>query len=82
VLSEDGPWLFAGDIAWVDAHLKGARRPWLVSLVVDGRPRALKKTAAWLRDLMNRCPKLKVVTGHEPRWAQALPELQNRKTIR
>jgi N-acyl homoserine lactone hydrolase len=82
VIAEDGPWLFAGDIAWVDAHLSGARRPWLVSLVVDGRPRELQRSAAWLQDLKTRCPELKVVNGHEPRWAQSLPELENGETNR
>jgi len=75
VRAEDGPWLFIGDIAWVDDHLQDAQRPWWVSLVVDGRPRQLRKSTEWVRTLQESCPDLRIVAGHEPRWTALPPEL-------
>jgi len=66
-------WLFIGDIAWVDKHLTDSRRPALVSLVVDGRPRLQKKALSWARQLKKVCPNLNIVAGHEPKWAKKLP---------
>ncbi len=71
VRGTDETWLFVGDTVWVDAHIDGARRPFLVSLIVDGRPRILKKALQWVRDLSMRCPDLNVVAGHEPRWVES-----------
>jgi len=70
VQAEESAWLFVGDVAWVDAHLAGAQRPRLVSLVVDGRPRLQRRNLDWVRALQSRCPDLQVVAGHEARWVQ------------
>lgn len=63
-------WLFVGDIAWVDEHLNGKRRPFFVSLVVDGRPRHATKALSWARTVREQCPSIKIVAGHEERWFQ------------
>ena len=70
VHAQDAAWLFVGDIAWVDAHLDGQKRPKWVSVLVDGRPRQHSAALDWARTLAQNCPSLKVVAGHEPRWAQ------------
>ena len=70
VLAEDAPWLFIGDTAWVDAHLEGAMRPKGVSTIVDGRPRQHKMSLNWSRLYKKKCPGLKIVSGHEPSWAE------------
>jgi len=70
VHAADAAWLFIGDIAWVDEHLNGARRPQWVSLLVDGRPRAHKRALQWARSLRQQCPSLEIVAGHEPRWTE------------
>ncbi len=69
VQAEDGPWLFVGDTAWVDAHLDGARRPWLTRLAVDAEPRGAHESLQWVRQLRDECPALRVITGHEPSLA-------------
>jgi len=76
VLTRTQPWLFIGDIAWVDSHLENLRRPGWVSLVVDGEPRALTKSLKWARELKQKCPSLQIVAGHEPRWqlTEGLPK--------
>lgn len=70
VQAEDGPWLFVGDTAWVDAHLEGSRRPWLTRLAVDAEPRGAHKSLRWARQLNQACPDLRIVTGHEPSLAE------------
>ena len=69
VYAADGPWLFVGDTAWLDAHLEGAWRPKRTSRLVDADRDALEASLAWARGLHAACPDLKVVAGHEPRWA-------------
>lgn len=69
VRAEDEVWLFVGDIGWIDRHLVDRRRPSWVSVVVDGRPRRLQKSLKWARAIKEKCPTMRVVTGHEPRWA-------------
>lgn len=66
----DGPWLFVGDTAWVDAHLGSAMRPWIISLFIDAERRAHRESLAWARAVKARCPGLRVVAGHEPAWAR------------
>lgn len=66
VQAEDGPWLFVGDTAWVDAHLGEARRPWLTRLVVDAEPGKARESLEWARQLKRECPALRIITGHEP----------------
>lgn len=68
VYAADGPWLFVGDTAWLDAHLEGAWRPGRTSRVVDADRDALEASLAWSRGLAASCPTLRVVAGHEPRW--------------
>jgi glyoxylase-like metal-dependent hydrolase (beta-lactamase superfamily II) len=75
VQAADGPWLFVGDTAWVDAHLRGPRRPPAVRLVVDARPREAARSLAWARRFTG-CAGLRIVTGHEPAgasWATGGP---------
>jgi glyoxylase-like metal-dependent hydrolase (beta-lactamase superfamily II) len=73
VAAEDGPWLFIGDIGWVDEHLTGAERPQHVSWVVDGRPKQLKTAPKWARLYREVCSGLKIVASHAPRWAGEQP---------
>ena len=73
VRAERETWLFIGDIAWVDQHLDVSRRPGLVSLVVDGRPKELDSSLQWARAIRTRCPSLKIVAGHEPKWVDESP---------
>jgi N-acyl homoserine lactone hydrolase len=82
VRAEDAVYLFVGDAAWVDDHLGSARRPWWVSLVIDGRPKQLNTSLRWIRDFLDRCPHIKAVAGHEPRWAETLPGLPRTKQVR
>jgi len=70
VLARADTWLFIGDIAWVDGHLDDSRRPWRVSLVVDGRPKQQKAALDWARLYREKCPDLKIVAGHEPKWVE------------
>lgn len=79
VRAADGPWLFVGDTAWVDAHLRGPRRPPAVRLVVDAHPREAARSLAWARRF-TACPGLRIVTGHEPAgasWATGGPAAQS-----
>lgn len=62
----DGPTLFVGDTAWVDKHLEGAMRPWIVSLFIDADKHAHRESLAWAREVKRQCPNLKIVSGHEP----------------
>jgi glyoxylase-like metal-dependent hydrolase (beta-lactamase superfamily II) len=71
VRGTDGPWLFVGDTAWVDAHLHEASRPWLTQALVDADRRALAESLAWARTVKAMCPSLQVVAGHEPSRAPA-----------
>ena len=70
VHAHDQPWLFIGDIAWVDEHLDDKNRPKWVSAIVDGRPKQQKDALDWARYLKSNCPSLQIVAGHEPRWAK------------
>jgi len=75
VLTDDAPWLFLGDTAWVYAHLEDSRRPPLITRLVDTDPGPLEDSLAWARWLYASCPDLVVVPGHEgieadPRRAQ------------
>lgn len=70
VLAADGPWLFVGDTAWVDDHLRAARRPFKSALLVDADRRALDESLAWARWVAAECPDVKIVAGHEPKWAE------------
>jgi len=63
-------WLFIGDIAWVDEHLNDKRRPFLVSMVVDGRPRHASNALVWARKVREQCPSIHIIAGHEGRWFQ------------
>lgn len=72
VQADDGPWLFIGDTAWVDAHLEDARRPFLTRLLIDAEPRAALDSLLWARMLKERCPSLRIIPGHEPRLADGL----------
>ncbi|GEM_PF-2306350 len=65
VLTDNRPWLFLGDTAWVYAHLEDSRRPGLVSTLVDAEPDQLEDSLAWARWLYASCPDLVVVPGHE-----------------
>ena len=61
--------------AWVDQHLDmssaRARLP-----VVDGRPKdSVLPTGA--RAIRTRCPSLKIVAGHEPKWVDEFHEFWN-----
>ena len=71
--AEHDAWLFVGDTAWVDEHLGSSRRPDLVSLVVDGRPKELDASLQWARAIKRQCPSLKIVAGHEPKWVNESP---------
>ncbi|MFZ5480746.1 MAG: MBL fold metallo-hydrolase [Myxococcota bacterium] len=68
VLAQDGPWLFVGDTAWVDDHLKDTRRPFASALLVDADKPYLKESLTWARWIAAHCPDVKVVAGHEPKW--------------
>lgn len=68
VRAEEQAWLFIGDTAWVDSHLEKGRRPRVVSMLVDGRPRALQDSLNWARYIKKKCPTLQIVSGHEPKW--------------
>jgi glyoxylase-like metal-dependent hydrolase (beta-lactamase superfamily II) len=70
VLATDGPWLFVGDTAWVDDHLKDARRPFTSALLVDADRPNLDESLDWARWIAGNCPDVKVVAGHEPKWAK------------
>lgn len=70
VRGNDGPTLFVGDTAWVDAHLGTAMRPWYVSAVIDAERHAHKESLAWARRVKAQCPNVRIVAGHEPRWTQ------------
>jgi len=70
--AEDGPWLFVGDTAWVEAHLDGARRPPMVRAVIDSHPREVVQSVRWAQALKEQCPDLRVVVGHEPANAAGL----------
>ena len=76
VFGTEGPVLFVGDTAWVDAHLEGPRRPPLTTAVVDAQPRLLARSLAWARWLYANCPELTVVSGHEPHWVGAPSSLE------
>lgn len=66
VRAKDRAWLFVGDTAWVDAHLVDARRPGLVTAVIDAEPRRLRESLEWARWIHTSCPGVEVVAGHEP----------------
>lgn len=68
VRATDKAWLFVGDVAWVDEHLVDARRPTMVSFLVDSTPLDLSDSLQWARWLHSHCPDLEIVAGHEPRW--------------
>ena len=75
VLTPTAPWLFLGDTAWVFAHLEDARRPPVVTRLVDSDRDQLDESLAWARWLYASCPELVVVPGLEgidadPRRAQ------------
>jgi len=70
VRGEDHVWLFVGDTAWVDSHLLSGNRPRHVSWLVDGRPRDLRRSLQWARNLRAACPDLNIVAGHEPAWVR------------
>ena len=72
VQAEDGPWLFIGDTAWVDAHLHGARRPWLTRTFIDSSIRQEAASLEWARWLAAQCPELRIVSGHEPSSSEGL----------
>lgn len=71
VRAADHPWLFIGDTAWVDEHLYGGHRPWLIHSLVDAKPKRLTESLEWARWFYNHCPDVQVVAGHEPRWVAA-----------
>lgn len=73
VRAADGPILFVGDTAWVEAHLHEARRPAIVAAVVDANLRQLEDSLGWARWLRANCPDLRIVPGHEPAWADGTP---------
>jgi glyoxylase-like metal-dependent hydrolase (beta-lactamase superfamily II) len=69
----DGPYLFVGDTAWVDRHLEDTRRPPLTRAVVDARKRQARQSLDWARWYQAHCPELKIITGHDPKWAPTSP---------
>lgn len=66
VRAKEANYLFIGDTAWVTDHLHEARRPWYVTLLLDSFPKQLVQSLMWARELMNDCPDLRVITGHDP----------------
>jgi len=51
-----------------DSHHGQGHRTSLVSLLLDGRTRALQGSLEWARLINKKCPSLQNVSGHEPKW--------------
>jgi hypothetical protein len=62
----NGGWAGA-DSARVASHLRHGHHTSLVSLWVDGRPRALQESLETGRLINKKCPSLQIVSGDEPK---------------